>query len=91
MSRNITFCFMETGTTSIKDGRTYRIRSKQEQNLQAFRSGMTYQGKAMEFELKDSAGRPIRKEDLYVPHYVKKCEECSFRILCNGCFECGGC
>jgi len=52
---------------------------------------MTYQGKAMRFELKDSAGTPIPAEDLYVPHFVQKCEECSFRILCNGCFDCGGC
>ena len=91
VSRDITFCFMETGTTFIKDGKTYRIRSKQEQNRQAYRSGMTYQGKAMRFELKDSAGMPIPAEDLYVPHFVQKCEECSFRILCNGCFDCGGC
>ena len=82
---------METGTTFIKYGKTYRIRSKQEQNRQAYRSGMTYQGKAMRFELKDSAGMPIPAEDLYVPHFVQKCEECSFRILCNGCFDCGGC
>ena len=37
VSRNITFCFMETGTTFIKDGKKYRINSKQMQNTQAFR------------------------------------------------------
>ena len=52
---------------------------------------MTYQGKPMHFELKDRFGLPIPKENLYVPHYAAKCEECSFRILCNGCFNCGGC
>ena len=90
-SRNITFCFMETGTVFIKDGREYRIRSKQQQNLQAYKSGMTFQGRPMRFELKDSFGRLIPEEDLYVPRYAKKCEECSFRILCNGCSNCGGC
>ena len=91
VSRDITFCFMETGTTFIKDGKEYRIRNKQQQNSQAFKSGMTYQGKRIEFALKNSFGMPISKENLYVPHYVQKCEECAFRILCNGCSDCGGC
>jgi protein gp37 len=91
VKRDITFCFMETGTTFIKDGTTYKILNKQIQNLQAYKSGMTYQGKPMDFKLVDRFGNPIPKEKLYVPHYAKKCEECSFRILCNGCSECGYC
>ena len=91
VSRNITFCFMETGTVFIKDGKEYRIRNKQLQNSQAYHSGMTFRGKPIRFELKDSLGFPIPAEDLYVPHYAGKCDECSFRILCNGCFRCGGC
>ncbi len=91
ITRNITFCFMETGTTFLKDGRVYRIRNKQLQNLQAFKSGMTFQGKAMKFELKDAFGQPVPEEDLYVPDYVKKCDMCSFRIICNGCSHCGRC
>ena len=90
VSRDITFCFMETGTNFIKDGQAYRINSKELQNSQAARSGMTYQGKPIIFELKDETGRPIQ-ENLYVPHFAKKCEECSFKILCNGCFNCGAC
>jgi hypothetical protein len=82
---------METGTVFIRDGREYRIRSKQQQNLQAYKSGMTFQGKAIDFVLRDSSGQVIPKENLYVPHFVEKCEECSFRILCNGCSSCGGC
>jgi hypothetical protein len=82
---------METGTTFIKDGRTYTIRSKQVQNEQAFKSGMSYQGKAMHFDLKDSLGMPLAPEDLYVPHHVTKCDRCSFKMLCNGCSNCGGC
>ena len=91
VARNITFCFMETGTTFVKDGRTYRINSKQQQNLQAYRSGMTWQGRPMRFELRDAFGQPIPEEQLYAPHFVRKCEACSFRILCNGCSDCGGC
>ena len=91
VKRDITFCFMETGTRFIKDGREYLIKSKQLQNLQACKSGMTYRGKAIEFRLKDRLGAPIPEEDLYVPHYISKCDECSFRIICNGCSDCGGC
>ena len=89
--RNITFCFMETGTRFRKDGKDYLIRSKSRQNLQACRSGLTFQGKPMEFVLRDSNGSPIPKEQLYVPHWAKKCETCSFHILCSGCFNCGAC
>ena len=91
VSRNITFCFMETGTVFIRDGREYRIGSKRLQNIQAYKSGMNYQGRAMRFELTDSLGLPVPKEELYVPRYAEKCGECSFRILCNGCGDCGGC
>lgn len=91
VSRDITFCFMETGTNFIKDGRLHKIRSKQMQNSQAVLSGMTYRGKPMHFALKDSDGRPIPEEDRYVPHFAEKCKECSFQILCNGCFNCGAC
>ena len=91
VSRDIKFCFMETGTVFIKDGVKYRINSKQAQNLQAFRSGMSYQGKALHFDLFDSSGNPISEEALYKPHFRKKCEECSFQMLCNGCSDCGAC
>lgn len=91
VSRNITFCFMETGTVFIKDGREYRIDSKQLQNLQAYKSGMNYQGEPMHFVLTNSFGEPVPKEELYVPRYIQKCKTCSFKILCNGCSDCGGC
>ena len=91
VARDITFCFMETGTTFVKDGKTYRIKSKQQQNQQAYRSGMNYQGKGMVFELRDSLGLPIPGESLYRAHYAEKCGTCSFRIICNGCSDCGGC
>ena len=82
---------METGTNFIRDGHKYRISSKALQNSQAAHSGMTYQGKPIRFELRDDAGRLIPEEDLYKPRFAAKCEECSFRILCNGCFNCGAC
>ena len=91
VSRDITFCFMETGTVFIKDGKQYRIKSKQMQNQQAHNSGMTYKGKDMQFNLVDSSGNALPEEALYVPHFRDKCRQCSFKILCNGCSECGAC
>ena len=89
--RNITFCYMETGTTFIKDGKKYIIKSKQEQNLQAVKSNLTFVGKPIEFRLYDSDGNLIPKEKLYTPRFAKKCDTCAFKILCNGCFNCGAC
>ena len=91
VARDITFCFLETGTVFIKDGRKYTIPGKREQTRQALRSGMNYQGKKMVFHLKDSWGLPIPEEELYVPHFRPRCEECSMKMLCNGCSDCGKC
>ena len=91
VSRDITFCFLETGTVFIKDGKKYTIQGKREQTRQALRSGMNYQGKKMVFDLKDSWGLPIPEEERYVPHFRRHCEECSMKMLCNGCSDCGKC
>ena len=91
VSKDITFCFMETGTNFIRDGISYRIRSKEMQNIQAHRSGMTFKGKEICFNLVDANGIPIPDEKLYVPHFRKKCHTCSFKVLCNGCSDCGAC
>ena len=91
VSKDITFCFMETGTNFIRDGISYRIRSKEMQNIQDYRSGMTFKGKEICFKLVDANGIPIPDEKLYVPHFRKKCHTCSFKVLCNGCSDCGVC
>lgn len=54
----VSFSFIETGTIFIKDGKTYRIPKKLVQSEMAYRSGMQYKGKPMEFHLVDS-GRGI--------------------------------
>lgn len=55
------------------------------------RSGMSHSGKSMVFELKDSFGLPIPEESLYKAHHAEKYGTCSFRIIYNGCTDCGGC
>ena len=45
----------------------------------------------MIFNLKDTWGLPIPEEELYVPHFRQCCEECSMKMVCNGCSDCGKC
>ncbi len=89
---DVTFNFIETGTCFVKNGKKYRISNKQVQAQQAYRSGLSYQGKPMEFHLVDEWGYAIPKEKLYVPHYHPiTCRECGSRMTCNGCSDCGKC
>ena len=91
VAHDITFCFIETGTHFINDGKHYYIPKKQVQSKMAHKSGMNYQGKPMVFDLTDGWGYPIPAEDIYVPNYGKICAECGSRLICNGCADCGGC
>lgn len=89
---DVTFNFIETGTCFVKNGKKYCIPNKQIQAQQAYRSGLSYQGKPMEFHLVDEWGYTIPKEKLYVPHYHPiTCRECGSRMICNGCSDCGKC
>lgn len=91
VSRDITFCFIETGNVFIKDGKKYTLKGKRLQTSQALKSGMNYQGKEMHFDLVDSWGLPVPEERLYVPHYRENCNDCSMKLICNGCSDCGRC
>ncbi len=88
---DITFNFIETGTVFIKDGKTYRIPSKRVQSEMAYKSGMNFKGKPIEWRLMDCFGLEISSEDLYVPHYRENCKLCASRLTCNGCSDCGKC
>lgn len=88
---NVTFCFIETGTKFIKDGRIYTIPDKRIQSIMAHKSGMNFKGRPIDFKLFDDWGYPLRKDELYVPYFGKRCAECGSRIICNGCARCGKC
>jgi peptidyl-tRNA hydrolase len=88
---NVTFCFIETGTVFIKDGRRYHLPNKQLQSRMACKSGMNFQGRPIHFDLVDDWGYPISQEDLYVPHFRANCETCGSKLICNGCSDCGKC
>ena len=88
---NITFCFIETGTNFIKDGKKYHIPKKLVQSEMALKSGVNFVGKPIEFKLTDRFGLDIPQNELYVPHYGKNCDKCGSKLICNGCSDCGRC
>jgi len=88
---DVTFAFIETGTVFEKDGRTYTMPSKRLQTEQAFKSGLSYQGKPIEWELTDPIGLPLEPEWTYEPYYGPQCASCGSRLICNGCSRCGAC
>ena len=88
---NVTFCFMETGTLFIKDRKAYNLPSKRLQSEMAYKSGMNYTGKPIDFKLYDQFGRQIGKDRLYERKFGAKCEQCASRIICNGCSDCEIC
>lgn len=89
VAHNVTFCFMETGTVFIKDGRRYNIPNKRLQSEMAHKSGMNFEGKPIDWVLTDYMGTPI--EISYTPYFGKNCECCGSRLICNGCTDCGKC
>lgn len=88
---DITFCFFETGTNFVKNGRLYRMPDKRLQSKMAYKSGMNYIGKPISFILTDPLGFEIPKESLYKPRFKESCNTCGGRIICNGCSNCGKC
>jgi hypothetical protein len=61
------------------------------QSEMAYKSGMNYVGKPIQWKLTDRFGREIPEQALYVPHYRENCEKCGSRLICNGCSDCGRC
>ena len=86
----VTFCFFETGTNFIKDGKMYHMPDKNQQRIQAYRSQASYIGKPIKFILRDPLGCVI-PENIYRPVYRSSCNECPSKIMCNGCSNCGRC
>lgn len=90
-AHDVTFAFTETGTVFVKDGRTYRLRDHRLQSEQAFKSGVSFRGRPIEWRLTDALGLSIPDEGLYQPHFCGRCATCGQRLICNGCSDCGRC
>lgn len=88
---DVTFAFVGTGRRFVKDGRMYRIESSELQASQAYKSGLSYQGKPIDFKLTNLLGMPLREERRYQPYFSDKCQTCGMKIICNGCTRCGKC
>jgi protein gp37 len=91
VAHDVTFCFIETGTNFIKDGKRYHMPRKAVQSQMAFKSGMNYQGRPISWNLTNPLGLTIPQSQLYVPHYRDTCRMCGSRLICNGCSDCGKC
>lgn len=89
--RNISFCFIETGSIFIKDGKRYVMPDKDLQSQMAFKSNLNYVGKKINFKLYDEFLNEIKEDELYKPFFNKKCQTCGSKIICNGCSNCGKC
>lgn len=89
--RNIRFCFIETGTSFLKDGRLYKMPDKRVQSEMAFKSGASFEGKKIDFTPRDHFGMAIPKDELYKPYFGENCKTCGSRMICNGCARCGKC
>lgn len=91
LKRNITFCFIETGNTFIKDNKTYHIPNKSIQSQQAYLSNLSFLGKETNWILKDEFLNPIPENRLYKKHFREHCKTCGSQWICNGCSDCGKC
>ncbi len=88
---NVRFCFFETGTNFVKDGKCYHMPNKLLQSEMAYKSGLNYVGKPIEFILKDPLGFIIPNKYLHKPQYSSNCNKCGSKMICNGCCSCGKC
>lgn len=92
VAADVTFCFLETGTNFVKDGRMYRLPSKRLQSVMAYKSGLQHIGRPIDFKL--SAGEQgglFGDDNKYVKFFGEQCQTCGYKICCNGCSKCGQC
>lgn len=86
-----TFCFIETGTRFVKDGKTYFLKDKRLQSRMAFKSGLQYQGKKIDFRLTPLQGGLFEDAQMWRRKFGQQCQTCGSRLICNGCADCGQC
>lgn len=90
-AHNVTFCFIETGSVFIKDGKRYSLPNKRLQSEMAFKSGVSFLGKPMDVHLTDRFGLPLSESERYTPFFGTMCENCGSHPICNGCSRCEKC
>lgn len=90
---DVRFCFIETGTNFIKDGKTYRLPDKGLQSRMAYKSGLQFAGHGIRFKLQQPAQGSLfpAEAEIYQKHFGVHCQTCGSRLICNGCSGCGAC
>ncbi len=92
VSANVRFCFIETGTYFVKDGKTYHLPSKRLQSEMAWKSGLQFAGKELNFKLLTPQQNDLFAEgQWYQKVWKEQCDTCGCRLICNGCSHCGQC
>lgn len=87
---DVRFCFIETGSCFVKDGKQVYIPSKRRQSVLAHQLNLAHPGRPIDYTLIDEYG-PVDELFLYRPHYGEACNECGSRPICNGCSNCRVC
>lgn len=90
-AHNVSFSFIETGNKFVKDGRLYTISSKTVQSEMAFKSGMSFKGREINFKLPPAQADLFGLSYKYQPTFRRRCNTCGSRMICNGCSNCGKC
>jgi len=88
---DIRFCFIETGSKFVKDGKKYLLRSKRLQSEMAWKSDMSYTGRPLRFNLRVRDTQLFSESEWHTPVFRESCERCGSRMICNGCSDCGKC
>ena len=92
VQNNVTFNFFETGTRFIKNGKLYEMPDKELQSEMAYKSGLNYVGKKIDFKLEmPEAQMGLFEEHFYEKKFKEKCNVCGSKMICNGCSSCGRC
>lgn len=92
VAADVKFCFIETGTYFIKNGKTYHLPDKSVQSRQAAKSGLFNMGKEIHFKLSPPKQMKLfSKTSPYQKFFWEKCDLCASKPICNGCARCGMC
>lgn len=88
----VNFCWFESGTRVVVDGRETYVPSKTDQSRVAYASDLSRKFYEQPFELVDTEGLPIARLGMHDKRYNKcRCAFCAGRMTCDGCSSCGDC
>lgn len=88
----VNFCWFESGTRLVVNGRETYVATKREQSMVAYSFGLSHKFYEQPYELYDSEGHVVERVDDADRVYNKhRCAFCATRLFCDGCGACGDC